>query len=100
MRDISRSIRWINLSDCRISVDRLQDAHSPIVEVRGIVVVGNPAPDLTAGHAQMGWLYRSDRLVDSLGCLATDEIHVVEVAGVTTLAIREGVAVGSAVRMA
>ena len=76
---------------------RLDHAHAPVVEVGCVVVVGDLALGLAGGDLDRCGLEAVDRLVDGLGGLVADEVHVLEVAGVSPLAVGEGVAFRSAV---
>ncbi len=79
--------------------DRLDDAHPPVIQVGRVIVVGDLPLRLAGGDLDPGRLESVDRLVDGLRRLVADEIHVVQVAGVSTLAIGERIAIGGAMRV-
>ena len=75
---------------------RLDHVHAPVVEVGCVVVVGDLALGLAGSDLDPCGLEAVDGLVDREGGLVTDEIQVLEVAGVSPLAVGEGVAFRSA----
>jgi hypothetical protein len=75
----------------------LDNAHAPVVEVGGVVVVGDLALGLAGGDAERGGLEGVDGRVEGVGRLVAGELHVLQVAGVAAAAVGEGVAVGGAV---
>ena len=77
----------------------LDDAHPPIIKVGRIVVVGDFPLGFARGNLDGGRLKAVDRFVDGLGGFVADEVHVLEVACVPAVAVRECVAIGSAMRV-
>ena len=75
---------------------RLDHVHAPVVEVGCVVVVGDLALGLAGSDLDPCGLEAVDGLVDRDGGLVADEIQVLEVAGVSPLAVGEGVAFRSA----
>ena len=75
---------------------RLDHAHPPVVEVGGVIVVGDLALGLAGGDLEGGRLKPVDGLVHRLGGLDRASVHVAQVARVPSLAVGEGVAVRGA----
>ena len=81
------------------SVRGLDDAHPPVVEIGGIVVVGDLPLGLAGGDLDRRRLEAVDCFVQGKGGLIADEIHVLEIAGVPPFAVGKGVTIGSAMRV-
>ena len=72
--------------------------------IRGRTVPGRSScrrscPGFAGGNLEGGRLQIVDRGIDGLGRLVADEVHVLQIAGVPTVAIGESVAIRRAVRV-
>ena len=82
-----------------IGIDGLQHAHSAIVQIGSVIVVGDLATRLVRGDFQPRRSKLVQRLVDRLGCFLTNEVHIVQVPRMAAAAVGKGIAIGRAVRV-
>src|SRR5262249_34938761 len=82
-----------------LPVDSLNDAHSTIVQIGRVIVVGDFPLGLSGSNLDRGGSKLIEGGIDRLGRFVANEVHVFQIAGVSSFAVGKGVTIRSAVRV-